>query len=146
MDIIPVSLVIAQAAKETGWGTSRFAIEGNALYGQWTWNNDGLEPLEKNSESNHKVMQFNILRASIRAYNTNLNTHSGYKEFREARANLRNQNKKLNGVELTQYLDKYAETGKEYTKKIKLIIKQNSLSDFDNAKLLPTKRNKGIKL
>ena len=91
-------------------------------------------------------MQFNILRASVRAYKINLNTHNGYKKFREARANLRNQNKKLNGIELAQYLDKYAETGKEYTKVIKLIIEQNSLSDFDNAKLLSTKRNKGIKL
>ena len=94
MDIIPVSIAIAQAAKESGWGTSRFAVEGNALYGQWTWNNNGLEPLEKDSESNHKVMQFNILRASVRAYKNNLNTHNSYKEFREARANLRNQKKK----------------------------------------------------
>ena len=146
LDIIPVSIAIAQAAKESGWGTSRFAIEGNALYGQWTWKGDGLEPLEKDSKSDHKVMQFNILRASVRAYKINLNTHGSYKEFREARANLRNQNKELNGMELTQYLDKYAQTGQEYTKKIKLIIKQNSLSDFDNVKLLTTKRSKGIKL
>ena len=146
MDIIPVSIAIAQAAKESGWGTSRFAVEGNALYGQWTWNNNGLEPLEKDSESNHKVMQFNILRASVRAYKNNLNTHNSYKEFREARANLRNQKKKIQGVELTKYLHKYAETGKKYTKVIKLIIEQNSLSDFDNVKLLSTKRKKEITL
>ena len=146
MDIIPASVAIAQAAKESGWGTSRFAIEGNALYGQWTWSDNGLEPLEKDLKSDHKIMQFNILRASVRAYKINLNTHNGYKKFREARANFRNQDKKLNGIELAQYLDKYAETGKEYTKVIKLIIEQNSLSDFDNAKLLSTKRNKGIKL
>ena len=146
MDIVPTSIAIAQAAKESGWGTSRFAIEGNALYGQWTWSDNGLEPMESDSDSNHKIMQFNILRASVRAYKNNLNTHNSYKEFREARANMRNLKRKLRGIELAQYLDKYAETGKEYTKVIKLIIEQNSLADFDNVKLLSTKRDKGIEL
>ena len=145
MDIIPVSLAIAQAAIESGWGTSRFALEGNALYGQWTWSDKGLKPLE-NDGGDHKVMQFKILTASIRAYKKNLNTHSGYIEFREARANLRNKNEKVTGLKLTQYLDKYAATGKEYTRKIELTIKKNSLSDFENAKLLSTGLRKGIKL
>jgi len=145
MDIIPVSIAIAQAAIESGWGTSRFALEGNALYGQWTWSNNGLKPLD-NDGGDHKVMRFKILTASIKAYKKNLNTHSGYIEFREARANLRNQNEKIAGLKLTQYLDKYAATGKEYTKKIELTIKKNSLSDFENAKLLSTGLRKGIKL
>ena len=125
MDIIPVSIAIAQAAKESGWGTSRFAVEGNALYGQWTWNNNGLEPLEKDSESNHKVMQFNILRASVRAYKNNLNTHNAYKEFREVRAKLREEGKKINGLDLTQYLHNYAQIGEKYVEILERII--NSL-------------------
>ncbi len=84
MDIVPASLAIAQAAIESGWGTSRFALEGNALYGQWTWSKKGLKPL-KGDGTDHKVMHFKILSASIKAYKKNLNTHSGYAEFREAR-------------------------------------------------------------
>ena len=145
MDIIPVSLAIAQAAVESGWGTSRFALEGNALYGQWTWSDEGLKPLD-NDGGDHKVMRFKILTASIKAYKKNLNTHSGYIEFRNARANLRNRNEKVTGLKLTQYLDKYAATGKEYTKNIELTIKKNSLSDFENAKLFSTGLRKGIKL
>ena len=91
-------------------------------------------------------MQFNILAASIKAYKKNLNTHSGYKEFRKARANLRNQNEKVTGLKLTQYLDKYAAIGVEYTKKLELTIKKNSLTDFDNAKLLSASLRKEIKL
>ena len=138
MDIIPVSLAIAQAAKETGWGTSRFALEGNALYGQWTWSEDGITPASAEAGSTHKVMKFKILQASVRAYQRNLNTHSGYKKFREARAIQRDNSGKLNSLLLVDYLDKYAETGKEYTLILKKIIEQNSLTDFDDAKLLPT--------
>jgi len=145
MDIVPVSLAIAQAAIESGWGTSRFALEGNALYGQWTWSDKGLKPLD-NVDGSHKVMHFKILTASIKAYKKNLNTHSGYIEFREARANLRNLNERVTGLKLTQYLDKYSAMGTEYTKKIELTIKKNSLSDFENAKLLSTGLRKEIKL
>ena len=76
MDEIPVSLAIAQAAKETGWGTSRFAQEGNALFGQWTWSGEGLKPKDADKSKGHKVMKFNVLQASVRAYQRNLNTHS----------------------------------------------------------------------
>ena len=141
MDEIPISLVLAQAAKETGWGTSRFALEGNALFGQWTWSGEGLKP--KNSEENegHKVMKFNILQASVRAYQRNLNTHKSYKEFREARAKLRDENKKLDSLFLAQFLDKYAETGQKYVEIIRKIIDQNQLKDFDDAKLLPSSKD-----
>ena len=138
MDEIPVSLAIAQAAKETGWGTSRFALEGNALFGQWTWTGDGIKPAYSDSDSSHKVMKFKILQSSVRAYQRNLNTHSSYKNFREARAIQRDINGKLNSIELVKYLDKYAQTGKEYTDVLTKIILQNSLVDFDDAKLLPT--------
>ena len=138
MDVIPVSLAIAQAAKETGWGTSRFALEGNALFGQWTWTGEGIKPAGADSDSKHKVMKFKILKASIRAYQRNLNTHSGYREFRIVRAELRDNNQGLDSLILSKHLDKYAATGKEYVKVLKKIIEQNNLTDFDNVKLLPS--------
>ena len=141
MDEIPVSLAIAQAAKETGWGTSRFALEGNALFGQWTWSGEGLKPKEAKDGENHKVMKFNILQASVRAYQRNINTHSTYKDFRKARAKLRDSNKPLDSIELSKYLNKYAETGNQYVEVLQKIIKQNKLQDFDDAKLLPASAN-----
>jgi len=137
MDEVPVSMAIAQAAKETGWGTSRFAQEGNALFGQWTWSGEGIKPSEADDDSTHKVMKFNVLQASVKAYQRNLNTHSTYKDFRSARAELRDNDKKLDSIILSEYLDKYAETGKEYVKTLQQIIRQNNLIDFDDAKLLP---------
>jgi Bax protein len=138
MDEIPVSLAIAQAAKETGWGTSRFAQEGNALFGQWTWSGDGLKPKEAKEGEDHKVMKFNILQASVRAYQRNLNTHSTYRDFRKARAEFRDSNKSLDSIKLSKYLNKYAETGNQYVEVLKKIILQNKLQDFDDAKLLPS--------
>jgi Bax protein len=140
MDEIPTSLALAQAAKETGWGTSRFALEGNALFGQWTWSGKGLKPKDSDSSEGHKVMRFNILQASVRAYQRNLNTHKSYKEFREVRAELRSQGKKLDSIILSEYLDKYAETGTKYVEILKKIIEQNNLKDFDDAKLLPSSK------
>ncbi len=138
MDEIPVSLALAQAAKETGWGTSRFAQEGNALFGQWTWSGEGLKPKEADENKGHKVMRFNVLQASVRAYQRNLNTHKTYRDFRLARAQLRDEGKPLDSIILSQYLDEYAETGQEYVKILRKIIEQNNLKDFDNAKLLPS--------
>ena len=136
MDIIPTSLAIAQAAKESGWGTSRFALEGNAMFGQWTWGKDGIEPKEKKGDQDHKILKFPMLRSSVKAYMTNLNTHRGYREFREVRAELRSKNKAMSGLELVNYLYNYAQTGSEYVKVLKKIIKQNELTDFDNSVLM----------
>jgi len=138
MDEVPISMAIAQAAKETGWGTSRFAQEGNALFGQWTWSGEGIKPSGADDDSTHKVRKFNVLQASVKAYQRNLNTHSSYKNFRSARAELRDKKKKLDSMILSEYLDKYAETGKEYVKILQQIIRQNNLIDFDDAKLLPS--------
>jgi len=138
MDEIPTSLAIAQAAKETGWGTSRFALEGNALFGQWTWSEEGMKPAAADNNTTHKVMKFNILKASIRAYQRNLNTHSGYKQFRKARAVLRDNKSELNSLILANYLKNYAETGIQYIVILKKIIKQNNLTDFDDVKLQPS--------
>ena len=138
MDEVPVSLALAQAAKETGWGTSRFAQEGNALFGQWTWSGEGLKPKDADKNEGHKVMKFNVLQASVRAYQRNLNTHSSYKEFRKERAKLRDKGLPLNSIILSKFLNEYAETGNQYVEVLQKIIKQNNLEDFDDAKLLPS--------
>ena len=138
MDEIPTSMIIAQAAKETGWGTSRFAQEGNALFGQWTWSGEGIKPANADKDTTHKIMKFNVLQASVKAYQRNLNTHSSYRDFRSARAEMRDNGEKLDSTALTEHLDSYAETGKEYVKILQQIIRQNNLEDFDDAKLLPS--------
>ncbi|WP_080986917.1 glucosaminidase domain-containing protein [Candidatus Pelagibacter communis] len=141
MDEIPVSLAIAQAAKETGWGTSRFALKGNALFGQWTWSGEGLKPKNADEGKDHKVMKFHSLQLSVRAYLRNLNTHSTYRDLRKARTELRNQNKPLDSLILSKYLDKYAETGSQYIEVLQKIIEQNNLKDFDEARLLPSSKD-----
>ena len=146
MDIIPVSIAIAQAANESGWGTSRFALEGNALFGQWTWSKKGISPKNKDPDQSHKILQFQILKASVRAYKNNLNTHNAYQEFREARAKIRQEGKEIDGLDLTKYLKNYAAIKEKYVAILENIIKRNSLTDFDKANLLPTKLKKGIAL
>ena len=146
MDIIPVSLALAQAANESGWGTSRFALEGNALFGQWTWSKKGISPKNKDPNKSHKVLQFQILKASVRAYKNNLNTHNAYQEFREARAKLRQEDKPIIGLELSKYIKNYAAIGEKYVVIIDDIIERNSLTDFDKATLLPTNLKKGVAL
>ena len=141
MDEIPVSLAIAQAAKETGWGTSRFAQKGNALFGQWTWSGEGLKPKDAEKGKDHKVMKFHSLQLSVRAYLRNLNTHSSYKNLRKARTEFRNKEKPLDSLILSKHLDKYAETGSQYIEVLQKIIKQNNLKDFDEARLLPSSKD-----
>jgi Bax protein len=139
MDIVPVSVALAQAANESGWGTSRFALEGNALFGQWTWSKKGISPADQDPNETHRILQFQVLKASVKAYKNNLNTHNAYKEFREARAQLRQDNKQINGLDLVMHLHKYASIGEKYVQLLEDIIRKNSLTDFDKANLLPTK-------
>ncbi len=136
MDFVPASIALAQAAKESGWGTSRFALEGNAIFGQWTWDGQGIAPLKRDGGKNHKILKFPILRASVKAYKNNLNTHKSYSKFREKRKSLRDKNKKISGLQLTDTLKNYAQTGSEYTKILNQIIKQNRLSDFELVRLV----------
>ena len=136
MDIIPTSIALAQAAKESGWGTSRFALEGNAIFGQWTWSGQGIAPLDRESNKNHKILKFPILRASVKAYQNNLNTHKSYSKFRQKRLTLRSKNKDIKGLELTETLSNYAQTGSEYTKILNQIIRQNRLMDFETVRLV----------
>ena len=146
MDIVPVSIALAQAANESGWGTSRFALEGNALFGQWTWSKKGISPKNKDPKKSHKVLQFQILKASVRAYKNNLNTHNAYREFREVRAQLREEGNPIIGSDLTKYLKAYAAIGEKYVRILDDIIEKNSLTDFDKAILLPTKLKTGVAL
>ena len=136
MDIIPVSIALAQAAKESGWGTSRFALEGNAIFGQWTWDGQGIAPLKRDGDKNHKILKFPILRASVKAYKNNLNTHKSYSKFREKRNNLRKKGRDIKGLSLTDTLKNYAQTGSEYTKILNQIITQNKLTDFEPVRLV----------
>ncbi len=140
MDMIPVSIALAQAAKESGWGTSRFALEGNAIFGQWTWDGQGIAPLKRDGDKNHKILKFPILRASVKAYKNNLNTHKSYFKFREKRKELRDKNKRITGLALTNTLKNYAQTGSEYTKILNQIITQNRLSDFEPVRLVNSVR------
>ena len=98
------------------------------FFGQWTWSGEGIKPAGADSNSKHKVAKFKVLKASVKAYQRNLNTHSGYKNFRKERAIQRDNQGKLNSLELVKHLDKYAETGVEYTKILnKLSSKTHSL-------------------
>lgn len=146
VDIVPTSIALAQAAKESGWGTSRFALEGNAIFGQWTWDGVGIEPLDKSNDQGHKILKFPILRASVKAYITNLNTHPSYKNFREKRLMLRQNNKALSGIDLIHELENYAETGKEYTRILEQIIEQNDLQEFESVVIDDLKSSNQLKL
>ena len=146
VDIVPTSIALAQAAKESGWGTSRFALEGNAIFGQWTWDGVGIEPLDKSDDQSHKILKFPILRASVKAYITNLNTHPSYKNFREKRLMLRQSNKALSGIDLIHELENYAETGKEYTRILEQIIEQNDLQEFESVVIDDLKSSNQLKL
>ena len=133
---IPTSLALAQAAIESGWGTSRFSIEGNALYGQWSWSpNSGIKPLDA-SNSQAFVQSFPDLKSSVRSYMRNLNTHFAYKEFRNLRISYIKNGKWPDGLVLASALYPYAETGDEYVESIKNIILQNNLQRFDYSMLV----------
>jgi len=129
-DTIPVALALAQAAVESGWGTSRFAIQGNALFGQWAWRYyAGIRPLDA-SDDRAVVRSFGSLLGSVRAYMHNLNTHPHYQEFRQARSALRFRPKAGEAEILAKYLDRYAEIGKAYVTKLEVLIRSNDFSRF----------------
>ena len=132
IDIVPISLAIAQAAIESGWGTSRFDQEGNAYFGQKIFGvkANGIKP---NDSENPliKVRIFENLNDSVEAYLNNLNTHFAYKNFRKSRNELRSFGKTLEGKVLANQLKKYSELGNEYIVNVQDIIKKNNLSKFD---------------
>jgi uncharacterized FlgJ-related protein len=136
VDIIPVSLALAQAAEESGWGTSRFAALGNAVYGQWTWGKNAIKPEQQREElGNYGIASFESLQESVCAYMLNLNTHNAYASLRDKRAELRSHNEKITGYVLAGQLTKYSERGEEYVKSLRSLMEYNLLSPADDAYL-----------
>jgi Bax protein len=133
VDIIPPSLAIAQAAEESGWGTSRFAREGNALFGQRVYKpgRTGIIPKERGAGKSFRVRSFDQLIDCVKAYAHNLNSHSAYNDFRNARSKLRAEDGEINGYGLAGALLRYSERGKDYIDTIRLIIRANRLEVFD---------------
>ena len=135
VDTIPVALALAQAAVESGWGTSRFAQQGNALFGQWAWTESaGMRPLAASNER-AVVRSFGSLLESVRAYMHNLNTHQNYKRFRDARYRLKPQTEAVKASRLATYLDSYAEIGQAYVKKLLAVMSSNNFDQYAEAKL-----------
>ena len=135
VDTIPVALALAQAAVESGWGTSRFAQQGNALFGQWAWTESaGMRPLAASNER-AVVRSFGSLLESVRAYMHNLNTHQNYKRFRDARYRLKPQTEAVKASRLAIYLDSYAEIGQAYVKKLLAVMSSNNFDQYAEAKL-----------
>jgi len=136
VDIIPPSLALAQAAEESGWGTSRFVREGNAIYGQWTWSTDsGIVPMERDDGKTHRVRTFASVIDSVRAYANNLNVHRSYKGLRKTRAVLRLVAAPLDGMVLAGKLGRYSERGAKYVETIRGLIATNNLRRLDDARL-----------
>ncbi|MDH5544286.1 MAG: glucosaminidase domain-containing protein [Gammaproteobacteria bacterium] len=123
VDEIPAPLVIAQAALESGWGTSRFALEGNSLFGQWTFaESTGLVPEEREDGETHRVKAFNNISESVRAYMQNINTHHAYRELRNMRQNMRKQFSPLDSYKLASGLNRYSQMGDRYVRELRSIM------------------------
>ncbi len=135
VDVIPPSLALAQAAIESGWGTSRFAQQANALFGQWTYGTDGLVPARRDDGQTHRIKAFPRLIEAVSDYAINLNTHQAYDAFREARARLAQRARWLNGLDLAETLSAYSQRGEEYVNDLRAIIRINRLTDFDKISL-----------
>lgn len=131
IDIIPNSLVLAQAAVESGWGKSRFVKQANNIFGQWTWTGKGLIPKSRDAGAKHKIKIFNSLEASVKGYMVNLNLGWGYKEFRNLRAKMRKNKTALSGLYLAKTLINYSQKKAKYTKLLATMIRQNDLKRFD---------------
>lgn len=130
IDTIPTSLVLAQAAIESGWGKSRFFKKANNIFGQWTWSGIGLTPSSRDAGKKHKIKIFSTLEDSVKSYMINLNSGWGYKDFRALRASLR-ANNNISGVALSDTLTNYSQKKEVYNKMVKNLILSNKLSKFD---------------
>lgn len=141
MNIIPPELALAQAAQESGWGTSRFAQQGNALYGQWTWGSGcGMVPAQREEGKTHRMKCFKTIIEAVDSYMLNLNTHRAYRALRHERRAFRDD-QTIDVIPLVETLINYSEEGQEYVEKIKNIIRVNNLSDFNKARLETTAGN-----
>ena len=138
VDYVPPSLALAQAAEESGWGTSRFAIRGNAVFGQHTFTpGAGMVPRRRDAGKRHEVKVFNGLYHSVASYLRNLNTHPAYEDFRALRAGKRALGHDLNGHTLAAALQRYSERGTDYVRSIRDIMRVNRLWNFDHVRLMP---------
>lgn len=135
VDVVPVSLAIAQAAEESGWGTSRIARHGNAMFGQQTWGGHGITPQNRKPGETFKYQRFEDLLSSVRSYVQNLNSHDAYKDFRVARAQIRQSGKPLDSLRLAAALVRYSERGGDYVQAVRALIRSNDLQELDGAKL-----------
>ena len=136
VDILPPSLVLAQAAEESGWASSRFTIEGNAFFGQWDFSGKGMIPEKQRKElGNYGLARFDSPLASVEGYMFNINTHTAYQKLRTLRAKLRANGKLLTGIKLAGTLDKYSERGQAYIEGLKKMIRFNKLEPVDEAYL-----------
>ena len=134
VDVMPVSLAMAQAAIESGWGTSRFATQGNAIFGQWTTaGGRGLAPEQREEGMTHKVRAFDRLSESVAAYILNLNTHRAYRDLRTLRQQSRRQGIQPDGVTLATGLEPYSQKGPEYVELLRSVMRVNGLAPFDDA-------------
>ncbi len=131
IDIIPVSLVIAQAAVESAWGKSRFVKEANNLFGQWTWTGKGLVPKSRDEGKKHKIKIFPSIDSAVRGYMLNLNIGWAYKDLRKTRAGIRKNGMPLTGIAISKTLINYSQKKEEYIKILDIIIIQNRLKRFD---------------
>lgn len=128
VDEIPVDLALAQAANESGWGTSRFAQEANNLFGVWTWDADqGLLPVNRPEGATHYVRVFPDLQASVRNYVYTLNVGDAYHDLRQRREQLRQEGQPLQGMELAPGLVRYSERGEAYVEEVQGMIRSNGL-------------------
>ena len=138
VDAVPPSLALAQAAVESGWGTSRFAQHGNAVFGQWAWGeDDGIAPREREADAQHTVRSFTRLSDSVHAYLRNLNTHGHYNKLRDRRAEVRKAGKTPGGFDLARFVDRYSIGGKKYVADLREVMEINTLRPLDSAKLRP---------
>ena len=136
LDAVPTSLILAQGAEESGWGTSRFAAEGNALFGQWTWGGKGIKPKEQREDlGDYAIAAFDTPLQSVQAYILNLNSHPAYAELRQRRADMRTAGEELSGHRLAETLTSYSERGEEYVKSLHTIMRVNKLDATDEAVL-----------
>ena len=131
VDVIPNSIVLAQAAIESGWGSSRFAREYNALFGQYTYDNDaGVVPLKRNYGEKHLIKSFTSYDRSVQSYFRNINSHHAYKDFRKIRKIMRNRNNFSDTNLLVEQLNTYAED-ENYIQTIKAVINKNKFNKLD---------------
>jgi len=140
VDTVPPSLALAQAAVESGWGTSRFAVQANNLFGQWCYEKGcGLVPSQRNSGANHEVAKFKNVSDAVYSYTRNINTHRAYKDLRMSRAALRADDETVTGHILAEGLLRYSERGEDYVHELQAVIRINKLAPYDEPKAATSK-------